>query len=68
MNDADIESCKNYISKLHITIETMGDLVRSGNSVIDHLINTKLSSLENVQVLVSGYCGNYSDIDDIDLV
>ena len=45
----------------------MGDLIRSGNSVIDYLINSKLSGIDNIQVLVSGYVGNYSDIEDVDL-
>ena len=45
----------------------MGNLIQSGNSVIDYLINTKLSTLDNVEVLISGYVGNYADIADVDL-
>lgn len=63
----DTESCKNYLSKLNQTVENMGDLIKSGNSVVDYLINSKLSNLDNVQVLISGYVGNYSDIEDVDL-
>lgn len=67
LEEGDTDSCKKYLSELNQTVESMGDLIRSGNSVIDYLINTKLSNLENVQVLVSGYVGNYSDIEDVDL-
>jgi len=67
LSDGDIESCQKYVSKLHTTIETMGNMIQSGNSVIDYLINSKLACLEGVTVLVSGYVGNYSDIDDVDL-
>ena len=55
------------MTQLYGTIESMGNLIQSGNSVIDYLINTKLSTLDNVEVLVSGYVGNYADIADVDL-
>lgn len=67
LREGNIDSCQEYVSKLHTTVETMGCLIQSGNSVIDYLINSKLAHLEGVTVLVSGYVGNYSDIEDIDL-
>ena len=67
LNDGDIVSCQKYVSQLSGTIESMGNLIQSGNSVIDYLINTKLSTLDNVEVLISGYVGNYTDIEDVDL-
>ena len=67
LKEGNIDSCRDYVSKLHMTVETMGCLIQSGNSVIDYLINSKLAHLEGVTVLVSGYVGNYSDIEDIDL-
>lgn len=67
LDDEDTESCKKYLSELNNTVENMGNLIKSGNSIIDYLINSKLSNLDNVKVLVSGYVGNYNDIDDIDL-
>lgn len=68
LNEGDIEFCQKYVAKLNTTIETMGNMIQSGNSVIDYLINSKLSNLDGVEVLVSGYVGNYGDIDDVDLV
>lgn len=65
--EGDTEACKQYMDNLYHTVEHMGDLVQSGNSVIDYLINSKLSGLSGVQVLISGYVGNYSDIEEVDL-
>lgn len=67
LNEGNIESCKKYVSQLSGAIDSMGNLIQSGNSVIDYLINTKLSTLDNVEVLISGYVGNYTDIEDVDL-
>ena len=67
LEEEDMESCKKYLSELNNTVENMGNLIKSGNSIIDYLINSKLSNLNNVKVLISGYVGNYSDIEEIDL-
>jgi hypothetical protein len=67
LEEEDMESCKKYLSELNNTVENMGNLIKSGNSIIDYLINSKLSNLNNVKVLISGYVGNYSDIDEMDL-
>lgn len=68
LEEGDIISCKQYLNDLDNTVESMGNLIRSGNHVIDYLINSKLSALDDVHILISGYVGNYNDIDDIDLV
>ena len=67
LNGGDLESCMKYLSKLDETVENMGNMIQSGNSVIDYLINSKLSNLDGVEVLISGYVGNYTDIEDVDL-
>lgn len=67
LDQGDTESCKKYLTGLYETVESMGNLIRSGNSAIDYIINSKLSNLDGVQVLISGYVGNYNDIDDVDL-
>ncbi|MBQ7378921.1 MAG: ATP-binding protein [Clostridia bacterium] len=65
--DGDVEACEKYVAKLDATVEGMGNMIQSGNTVIDYLINSKLSGLEGVEVLISGYVGHYNDIDDVDL-
>ena len=67
LNDNNVEGCKQYLSELHATVDKMATLIQSGNSVIDYLVNSKLSNLEGVELLVSGYVGNLGDISDVDL-
>ena len=67
LNNNNIEGCKQYLSKLHETVDSMGCLIKSGNSVIDYLTNSKLSNLEGVEILVGGFVGNFGDICDVDL-
>ena len=67
LNEGDVESCKRYMDGLYQTVESMGNLIQSGNSSIDYIINSKLSNLDGVRVLVSGYVVNYNDIEPADL-
>ena len=62
------DACNDYINSIQQTVESMGTLIRSGNSVIDYMINSKLSNLEGVQILISGFVGNFNDITDSDMV
>ena len=68
LEKGETDACIEYINDLSQTVESMGDLIRSGNSVIDYLINSKLSDLEGVQVLITGCVGNFKDIKDPDMV
>lgn len=67
LDDGDIDSCKKYMDGLYQTVESMGNLIQSGNSAIDYMINSKLSNLDGIKVLVSGFVGNYNDVDAADL-
>ena len=67
LEEGDVESCKQYMNGLYQTVESMGNLIRSGNSSIDYIINSKLSNLDGIRVLVSGYVGSYQDIEAADL-
>lgn len=60
--------CYDYINSIEQTVESMGTLIRSGNSVIDYMINSKLSNLDGVQVLISGCVGTFNDVTDADMV
>ncbi len=68
LDDGDVEACKEYLSEISNTVSSMGKLLASGNSVLDYLINTKLSNLEDVKVLISGYIESFEDIKDSDMV
>ena len=68
LEQGDTNACSDYIDSIQQTVESMGTLIRSENSVIDYMINSKLSNLKGVQVLISGYVGNFNDISDADMV
>lgn len=61
------EECKNYINEYFLTLQNTKKFSQSGNSVLDYLIDSKLSDLENTQIIITGSVGNLSDIQDIDL-
>ena len=42
-------------------------LIRSDNTILDYLINSKLCALKNTRVVISGSIGDLSDIRDADL-
>lgn len=68
LESGDVDACLSYIDDIQQTVESMGDLIRSGNSIIDYLINSKLSGLDGVDVLITGSAGNFGDIKDSDMV
>lgn len=68
LDDGEIEECKKYVSELIPGTDQMGKIIKSDNTVLDYLINSKLCALENTQVIVSGVVGDLSDIADSDLV
>lgn len=67
LNDNNIDECQEYIHNLLPNVEQMGNLVKSDNTILDYLINSKLCALKDTQVIVSGSVGNLSDIKDSDL-
>ncbi len=62
------DECKQYVDLLIPQTENMGKLIQSDNTILDYLINSRLCSLENTQIIVSGVVGDLSDISDGDLV
>ncbi len=69
LDEGNVSACKEYLDNIqNTTVESMGTLIRSGNSVVDYLINSKLSDRKDIQVRVSGSVGNFSDITDSDMV
>lgn len=67
LDDGLVHQCREYLSELNNSVENIGNLIQSGNTVIDYLINSKLCNITDVQILVSGYVGDFSDITDTDL-
>lgn len=67
LQEGDLKSCEEYIDELYPTIESVGNLVHTGNAVIDYLINTKFSKDKKIQIIVSGFAEIFGDIEDADL-
>ena len=67
LNSGDPDGCNEYINTLTETVNSFGNIISTNNSVIDYLINSKLSRQDKIKITVSGYVGDYSDIDDADL-
>ena len=63
----DNDACQTYIETLLPQVDQMGKLIRSDNAILDYLINSKLCSLKNTRVIISGSIGDLSDIRDADL-
>lgn len=63
----DTKSCEEYIEKIMPSVESMGNLIRSNNSVLDYLINSKLAGLKETQIVISGIVSNFDDVEDTDL-
>lgn len=68
LESSNYEECKKYLLEIQSSVDSMGNLIKSGNSVIDYLINTKLSTLNDTRVFIAGDVSNFSDIADIDMV
>jgi sensor histidine kinase regulating citrate/malate metabolism len=61
------DESREYLAKLIPEIESMGRIIRSENKTIDYIINSKLSTLSDTQIVVSGLIADFSDIEDRDL-
>jgi len=61
------EKCKTYLSEIQSEVSKMGKLFKTGNDVIDYMINVKMSRLTETQILVSGNAGEFADILDADM-
>ncbi len=62
-----VEESREYLTKLLPEIESMGRVIRSDNKTIDYIINSKLGTLKDTQIVISGLIADFSDIDDRDL-
>ena len=67
LDDGRTDECREYVKDLYSSADRIGNIIQSGNTVIDYLINAKLGHLQDTQVIVSGNVGDLSDISDVDL-
>ena len=67
IDDGDTGDCRKYIEEYLSDVQKGKKFSGSGNTVIDYLLDSKLSPLENTQIIVTGSVGSLSDIRDTDL-
>ncbi len=67
LDAGNVEESREYLTKLLPEIESMGRVIRSDNKTIDYIINSKLGSLKDTQIVISGLIADFSDIEDRDL-
>lgn len=67
LENREYEECEVYLQKFLPAVEQTGSIVRSDNKVLDYIINAKLGSLKNTEIVVSGVTGDLSDIEEQDL-
>ncbi len=61
------DECQAYLNTYLEQIQRNGKFSPSGNTVIDYLLDSKLSPLENTEIIVTGSVRNLEDIKDTDL-
>ncbi len=67
LEDGKADESREYLAKLLPEIDSMGRIIRSDNKTIDYIINSKLSTLKETQIVISGLIADFSDIEDRDL-
>ena len=67
LDDGKENECRAYVKELTASADHIGNMLQSGNTVIDYLINAKLRGLTDTHVTISGNTGDLSDIKDVDL-
>ena len=67
LDSGNVEESRDYLAKLLPEIESMGRVIRSDNKTIDYIINSKLGTLKDTQIVISGLIADFSDIEDRDL-
>ncbi len=62
------DDCVRYVDSLIPGIEKIGDVKHTGSDILDYLLNTKILTLENADVRISGVVSDLSDIPESDQV
>lgn len=61
------DGCQEYLDEYLEQIQNNGKFTRSGNTVIDYLLESKLSGLEDTETVITGSAQSLADIRDADL-
>ena len=67
LEQGDTDGCRRYLTNTLDVVSKTGRFDYSGHPVVDCLLNAKLGSLDNTQIIVTGSPSGLSDISDTDL-
>ena len=68
IEDNKTTECQKYIQELLPNVDGIGKIITSKNTILDYLINSKLTPLQDTEIVISGSIGDLSDIKESDLV
>ncbi len=68
LKEGDVNFCEKYVEEIYSQIDDMGDVVHTGNEIVDHLVSSKLYKDSTVKIKISGNAGILDDLPDIDIV
>lgn len=68
LDSGKIDECREYVDSLIPGFLKPDSMIRTGNDILDYMINSKLGSLENTSVYISGAASDLSDIPERELV
>lgn len=67
LEEKDYAGCYDYVCHLTESLDKQRTIVRTENKILDYILNSKLGSLENTEIVVAGSVGDLSDIEASDL-
>ena len=67
IDEGEFDECRKYVDEYLVKNKTHNGFSRSGNSVIDYMIDAKFANLSDFQIIVTGSPKILSDIQDTDL-
>ncbi len=66
LEDSDIDGAKNLLEDITGNVNSVGNIVQSGNKIVDYIISTKLGTLKDATIIVTGDIQDAISISDVD--
>lgn len=67
LKNGDSTEASKQLKKILNSVSNIGNTIKSQNQIVDFVLNTKLNSITNAAIVVTGELADLAHIDDIDL-
>jgi hypothetical protein len=67
LDENNLENSKEKLDEILSNVNSIGDIIESKNRTVDCIVNSKLGSIENRNVAVSGDVSGLNNIKDVDI-